>query len=57
MGGMPRLDYMVKGLKHLASTNQRPQLPITPEILQRLKVVWEALPNQRDAAMRFFGFL
>ena len=64
VGGMPRLDYVVKGLKRLASTNQRPRLPITPEILQHLKVVWEALPNQRDAAMLwaaatmcFFGFL
>ena len=64
IGGMPRLDYVVKGLKRLASTNQRPRLPITPEILQHLKVVWETLPNQRDAAMLwaaatmcFFGFL
>ena len=51
MGDMPQLDYVVKGLKCLASTPQRPRLPITPEILSRLRGVWETLPNQRDAAM------
>lgn len=39
IGEMPCLDYIVKGLKRLASTPQRPRLPITPEILEQLKRV------------------
>ena len=35
IGDMPCLDYVVKGLKRLATNPQRPRLPITPEILKR----------------------
>ena len=64
IGDMPCLDYVVKGLKRLATNPQRPRLPITPEILKRLRTVWETLPSQHDAAMLwaaatmcFFDFL
>ena len=65
MGDMHRLDYVVKGLKRQTRSGpRRSRLPITPEILEHLRRVWQTLPIQRDAAMLwaaatmcFFGFL
>ena len=64
MSKMPQLEYVVKGLKRSSAGPKRTRLPITPEILRRLKGVWLAWPNQRDASMLwaavtmcFCGFL
>ena len=65
MGSMPRLEYVMKGLKRLAAPALgRQRLPVTPEILGQLKRVWQTWPDQRDAVMLwaaatmcFFGFL
>ena len=64
IGDMPCLDYVVKGLKRLTATPQRPRLPITPQILDQLREAWESQLHLRDASMLwaaatmcFFGFL
>ena len=64
IGNMPRLDYVVKGLKRLVLPQQRPRLPITPELLKKIRGIWERQLHYHDAAMLwsaatmcFFGFL
>lgn len=65
IGDMPRLSYVVRGMKRLAASGQQQRrMPITPAILMQLKGAWQAEPNQRDATMLwaaatmcFFGFL
>ena len=64
MSKMPQLEYVVKDLKRSSVGPKRTRLPITPEILRRLKGVWLAWPNRRDAymlwaavTMCFCGFL
>jgi len=65
MGEMPQLEYVVKGVKKMPTDRPtRTRLPITLEILCRLKRVWQNWPNCRDASMLwaaatmcFFGFL
>ena len=64
MGEMPQLEYVLKGSKRLGRGPSRVRLPITPEILFRLKQVWGGHSNFRDACMLwaaastcFFGFL
>ncbi len=62
---MPRLEYVTKGLrKKTAGRQKRSRLPITPQILLKLKEAWERMPLRRDATMLwaasclcFFGFL
>ena len=63
---MPRLEYVVKGFRRRFSSKSRgrPRLPITPAILQALKVVWSSDADQFTASMLwaasclcFFGFL
>ena len=63
MSKMPQLEYVVRGLKSTA-TAKHTRLPITPDILRRLKGVWLTWQNQRDASMLwaavtmcFCGFL
>lgn len=65
MGDMPQLEYVVKGMKRTAPPRSgRTRLPITPEILVKLKRVWATRKDRRVAAMLwaaacmcFFGFL
>ena len=62
---MPRLTYIVKGLKRKASnTNARPRFPMTSEILRAMKGVWQINSNRNKTSMLwaatctcFFGFL
>ena len=62
---MPRLEYIVKGLKRKAiNSNARPRLPMTPEILKVMKEVWQIDSDCNKARMLwaaaytcFFGFL
>ena len=61
---MPRVEYVVKGAKRVKPGAQRRRLPITPEVLAKLREVWDRCPNGRDAKMLwaacclcFFGFL
>ena len=62
---MPRLEYIVKGLKRKAiNSNARPRLPMTPEILKAMKEVWRIDSDRNKATMLwaaactcFFGFL
>ena len=62
---MPQLEFIVKGLKKKTAVGQsRSRLPITPEILQALKRIWEAESERSTAVMLwavacmcFFGFL
>lgn len=64
MSKMPQLEYVVRGLKRSTTTAKHTRLPITPDILHRLKGVWLTWQNQRDASMLwaavtmcFCGFL
>ena len=61
IGQMPQL---VKGFKRKTPNSTRCRLPITPEILKKLRQVWDQSPQKRDAQMMwaasclcFFGFL
>ena len=62
---MPQLQYVLRGARRrLAGGAKRTRLPVTPEILQRLRKSWERLPVRADASMLwaaatlcFFGFL
>ena len=63
---MPKLDQVMRGIKsHQArtTTGARPRLPITPDILLKLRKVWELNPQNPDNIMLwaaactcFFGF-
>ena len=65
IGAMPRLEYVLKGLKKkVAGKDRRVRLPITPGILRKLKRVWAWRPDKYNTAMLwvactlcFFGFL
>ena len=65
MTNMPRLEYVVKGFKRSATySSNRTRLPITPNNLQQLKLVWQGWQCRRDASMLwaaaimcFCGFL
>lgn len=61
---MPRLEYVIKGFKKLSPNSQERRLPMTPEILGKLRQVWDRSSQKRDAMMLwaasclcFFGFL
>ena len=64
---MPRLEYVLAGLKReeaLKGARPKPRLPITAEVLRRMKQVWLSAPENADNAMLwaaactgFFGFL
>lgn len=61
---MPKLEYIVKGCRRLQANPSSIRLPITPDILRKLKGVWESHPSRGDAKMLwaaacmcFFGFL
>jgi len=62
---MPQLQYVLKGARRqLAGRPKRTRLPITPEILCRLRSTWEGHPTRADAVMLwaaatlcFFAFL
>ena len=66
IGSMAKLEQVVKGIKSdqvKHGKQQSPKLPITPELLLRIKGVWEREPPGRDKAMLwvaaslwFFGF-
>lgn len=50
-GGMLQLEYVSKGVKMTASRSAQPCLPITPDILRKLRQVWQAHPNRHNALM------
>ena len=61
---MPQLEYVLKGLKKATPASSRRRLPITPDILLRLRQVWQQDPKPHNAKMLwaasclcFFGFL
>ena len=66
-GEMPRLDYILRGIKkNEAATGSasRERLPITPDILRKLKEVWLSTGDSKDTkliwaacCLCFFGFL
>ena len=64
IGLMPKLEYVLKGAKKKTPASVRQRLPITPQILLKLKQVWQKNPGKRDAQMLwaaaylcFFGVL
>ena len=64
LSAMPQLEYLLKGVKRLAPSGTRRRLPITPEILDKLKAFWLGGTEDRDKLMLwaasclcFFGFL
>ena len=62
MNLMPQLEYVLKGMKKAIPASLRRCLPITPEILLKLKAVWQRSPMcgmQRcyGLPLSFFGFL
>ena len=64
---MPRLEYVLKGVKHVQAQTGgggRARLPITPAILRKLKGVWVESGGDRDTkliwaacCLCFFAFL
>ena len=64
---MARLEQVMKGIKALqakAKVTNLPRLPMTPELLARIKQVWTKVPHNPDnrmlwaaALLGFFGFL
>ena len=64
---MPRLDYVLKGVKRVQATmegNRRERLPITPDILRKLKGIWASTSSDPDSkliwaacCLCFFAFL
>ena len=61
IGGLCRLEYIIKGAKRSLGRQWRNRLP---GILEQVKSVWLRSPDTRDAAMQwaasclcFFGFL
>ncbi len=61
---MPRLEYVIRGVKKSAAKKSSPRFPITPPILRKLKAVWENYSDHRNALMLwaascicFFGYL
>ena len=61
---MPRVEYVLKGVKKATPVSSRCRLPITPAILLAMKRVWQAEANGRNAKMLwvacclcFCGFL
>ena len=66
MGEMTQLEYVLKGLKRKSQTTSRTRLPITLDILKRMRQVWQHHSAPGDAVMLwaaatmccfFFGFL
>ena len=67
LGGMPKLEQVIKGVKReytKISPGKRVRLPITPDILLKLRGVWEARSKHYDSIMLwkacclcYFGFL
>ena len=66
MAQKPQLEYAIKGAKRLSKSKKHTRLPITPEILLRLKNYWSTGTELqgRDTKMLcgacclcFFGFL
>ena len=54
LGSMPKLDYVMKGIKRTETqkgSGARPKLPITLSILSKLKLVWERRVNEHDIKM------
>ena len=41
MGDMPRQEYVMKGIKRSTAHPTQKHLPITPDILLKLKQVWK----------------
>ena len=66
-GAMPRLEYVLSGIKRVEARSrapQKPRLPITVEIMARLKDAWMGARKHPDtimlwaaACIGFFGFL
>ena len=64
-GSFPRLEYILKGIKHTPSVQSKEtRLPITPPILKSLWSVWSSQVNDPDVVMLwaacclgFFGFM
>ena len=66
---LQRLHYILQGVKRLEAergVERRERLPISPDILRKLKAVWESSPTQPDGdrimlwaacCLGFFGFL
>ena len=62
--GLQRLHYTLQGVKRVEAekgTEKRERLPISPDILRKIKGVWESAPIfaccGRPAALGFFAFL
>ena len=65
---MPRLDYVMREIKRVQGKkglySQNPRLPITPDILRKLKAVWSLISASQyqetmlwaASSIGFFGF-
>ena len=57
MGSMPKLEYVVRGLKkEQAGQPKRNRLPITPAILRKIRQKWEA-PTVQNGITLCYGQL
>ena len=67
IGDMATLQHVLKGIKSTQAKmgqQPRPRLPITPDILGKLRLIWEKTPHDYNSIMLwaacttcFFGFL
>ena len=58
MGSMPQLEYVLKGMKKkTAGPRAGSRLQITPHVLRKLWLVWQALPNSINVVGRIMYML
>ena len=63
-GELPRLQYVVRGIKRAPRLPSRPRLPLTSLLLQAIKMTWAPRAAEADTVMLwaaccmgFFGFM
>jgi hypothetical protein len=64
LSSLPRLTYVMRGVRRLAPSSRDHQLPITPEILRSIASTWSCYPASFHTTMLwaafylgFFGFM
>ena len=56
-GALPRLQYVVRGIKRAPRSPSRPRLPLTPPLLQAIKTCWAPKAAEADTVMLWAAFM